>query len=354
VSDDDKQYEPSAQRLQQAREKGDLPRSRLLGGAATLLGGTVGLLASGPEGAARLEAYLLGLLIHPPARPQAALDEAVWVLAWTAGPPVAGAFVGGLAAAVASVGFDFRPALVAPDVERVSPAKGLERLLGVKQQALELGKGLLVAAVMLGFMASAVVDAAPDALRAVHHDGALALRVVLQGLAGVLPQAAGVLALLGLLDFGHARHAHHQKLMMSREEVKQEHKQSEGDPHHKAHRKQLHRQLAQGGPQRGARKATAVVVNPTHIAVALRYDESECEAPYLVAKGYEADALAIRQEALAHRVPVVRDVPLARSLVHYDVGEAIPEELYQAAAAVLSVALQSRGAGTNGAESRLT
>jgi type III secretion protein U len=86
-----------------------------------------------------------------------------------------------------------------------------------------------------------------------------------------------------------------------------------------------------------------VVVNPTHIAVALRYDSQECEAPYLVAKGREADALALRREAQRRGISVIRDVSLARSLIHYDVGEQIPEELYQAAAVVLRVAMESRG-----------
>ena len=97
------------------------------------------------------------------------------------------------------------------------------------------------------------------------------------------------------------------------------------------------------------RAATAVVVNPTHIAVALRYQPEECDAPYLVAKGREADALALRREAERLGVPVVRDVPLARSLVQFDVGMEIPEELYQAAAAVLAAALE---AGTSPAQER--
>ena len=86
--------------------------------------------------------------------------------------------------------------------------------------------------------------------------------------------------------------------------------------------------------------ATAVVVNPTHIAVAIRYAEDECEAPYIVARGREEDALKIRREAESLGIPIVRDIPLARTLVHYDVGEEVPEELYQAAAAILKVALE--------------
>jgi type III secretion protein U len=153
---------------------------------------------------------------------------------------------------------------------------------------------------------------------------------------------AWVLLALGVADYALARRRHLKDLMMTREEVKREYKESEGDPHHKAQRKALHRQFAQGGAARGVQKATAVIVNPTHIAVALRYDNKECEAPYLVAKGCEADALALRREAQRRGIPVVRDVPLARSLIHYDIGEQIPEELYQAAAVVLRVAMESR------------
>jgi type III secretion protein U len=131
--------------------------------------------------------------------------------------------------------------------------------------------------------------------------------------------------------------------------VKNEHKESEGDPHHKHQRRALHRQLAAGGPARGVRAATAVVVNPTHIAVAHRYEPKECDAPYLVAKGRESDALALRRAAEQLGIPVVRDIPLARSLVQFDVGMEIPEELYQAAAAVLTAALD---AGTAPAQSR--
>jgi type III secretion protein U len=128
--------------------------------------------------------------------------------------------------------------------------------------------------------------------------------------------------------------------MMSRDDVKQEHKSSDGDPHQKAERKALQRKLVLGGPARGVAKATAVVVNPTHVAVALRYAPEECEAPYVVARGCEDEALQIRSGARALGIPLLKNVPLARTLVHLDVGEAIPEELYQAVAGILKAALE--------------
>jgi len=162
---------------------------------------------------------------------------------------------------------------------------------------------------------------------------------------GVALRAGVAVGVLAALDFGLARWRHGRELMMTREEVKNEHKESEGDPHHKHQRRAMHRQLAAGGPARGVRAATAVVVNPTHVAVALRYQPRECDAPYLVAKGREADALALRREAEQLGIPVIRDVPLARSLVQLDVGMEIPEELYQAAAAVLTAAEPGGPAG---------
>ena len=113
----------------------------------------------------------------------------------------------------------------------------------------------------------------------------------------LLPRLLGVLGVLGVGDYMLARRRHLKDLMMTREEVKREHKESEGDPRHKGQLRAAHRQMASGGPARGVGKASVVVVNPTHIAVALRYAPEECEAPYLVGKGREADALGMRREA---------------------------------------------------------
>ncbi|MET0402154.1 MAG: EscU/YscU/HrcU family type III secretion system export apparatus switch protein, partial [Cystobacter sp.] len=185
-------------------------------------------------------------------------------------------------------------------------------------------------------------DAGPDVLRSVWLSGTSGLVHGVGRLESLLFLLAWVLVALGVGDYALARRRHVRELMMTREEVKREHKESEGDPRHKSHRRALQRQVAAGGPARGVGKASVVVVNPTHIAVALRYAPEECEAPYLVGKGREADALALRREAERLGVPVIRDVPLARGLVHYDVGEEIPEELYQAAAAVLRVSAERR------------
>lgn len=345
----EKTEQPSAKRLREARRKGQLPRSRLLSSAAVTLGGLLALGATGEAGWARLQGWTAQLFLEQ--RAQGAWQEGLRVAVLLCGPVLLGALLASLAVSVAVAGWAFHPGQVAPKLERISPAAGLRRLLSARQ-LVELGKALLLTAAVGWLLGSALRDEAADGLRAAWLPGPAALTALLGRLAPLVLRVAWVVLALGLADFALARRRHVRDLMMTREELKQEYKESEGDPHHKGQRKALHRQLAQGGPARGLHKASAVVVNPTHIAVALRYDAGECEAPYLVAKAREQDALALRREAVRLGIPVVRDIPLARSLIHYDVGEEIPSELYEAAAAVLRVALGD--AATDGSPRRQT
>jgi type III secretion protein U len=288
-----------------------------------------------PLGFTRLKAWTARLMLHQESA--GALEEAGVLLVLLVGPPLGCAWLASLAVSVATVGLEVNADHVVPKWERVNPLAGLKKLLSVRP-LIELGKALLVAVGVGWLVWREAVEAGPDVLRSVWLTGTSGLEHGVMRLGPLVLRLAWVLVVLGVGDYVLARRRHLKDLMMTREEVKREHKESEGDPHHKSQRRALHRQWAAGGPARGVGKASVVVVNPTHIAVALRYEPEECEAPYLVGKGREADALELRREAERLGVPVVRDVPLARSLVHYDVGEEIPEELYQAAAAVLRVA----------------
>jgi type III secretion protein U len=332
----EKTEQPSEKRLREARRKGQLPRSRLLSSAAVTVGGLVGLGAGWPQGTARLSAWTATLLLEQ--RADGAWQEGLAVAALLCVPVLVGALLASLAVSIAVAGLAFHPEQVTPQLERISPAAGFKRLFS-KRQLTEIGKALLLTGVVGGLLGSALRDDATDALRAAWLPGAAALSVLLERLSTHVVRVAWIVLVLGVGDFLLARRRHVRDLMMTREELKREYKESEGDPHHKGQRKAQHRQLAQGGPARGLHKASAVVVNPTHIAVALRYASDECEAPYLVAKAREQEALDLRREAVRLGIPVVRDIPLARSLIHYDVGEEIPAELYEAAAAVLRVAL---------------
>ncbi|MFY1830196.1 EscU/YscU/HrcU family type III secretion system export apparatus switch protein [Myxococcus fulvus] len=337
----EKTEQPSAKRLREARRQGQIPRSRLLSSSAVTLGGVLGFMAGSVPQVARLRDWTSRLFLEQ--QGVGAWEEGLWIFMGMSGPVLAGALIASLGVSVATVGFEMNPEHMAPRWERVSPAAGMKRLFSVKPW-LELAKALVVVAVVAMVVWGEVEELGPEVLRTAWLAGSEGLPLMLGRIEGLVHTLAWVLVVLGVGDYLLARRSHFRELRMSREEVKREHKESEGDPRHKGQRKALHRQLAQGGPARGVSRATAVVVNPTHLAVALRYDTQECEAPYLVAKAREEEALALREEARRLGIPVVRDVPLARSLIHYDLGEPIPEELYQAAAVVLRTAMEARDA----------
>lgn len=267
--------------------------------------------------------------------------DALLVLCHFVLPPLGAAFLSALLIGVFNAGLQFHSEGVQFKFDRLNPIEGLQKLFTLERLA-DPARALLVLGVLGVWIWKDASDAFPALLRAVRAPGTTPLVVMFELLGGSAVRAAGLLIVLGCADFAFERWQHLKRLRMSREDVKREHKDADGDPQHKAQRKSLHRQLASGGPARGLQKATAMVVNPTHIAVAIRYSPEECDAPYLVAKGQEADAFALRTEARRLGLPIIKDIPLARSLIHFDVGEQVPEELYRAAAAVLKVAMESR------------
>ena len=334
----DRTEEPTPRRLRQARERGQVPRSRLLSGSLVLAGGSAGAAVGLSGLTGELRAWTAALLL-PGGRCPAALHQALVLLVRACAPALAGALLAASLAGLAASGWAPSGAVLVPRLTRLDPLAGLRRILSWRMLG-ELGRSVLVAGLLLAVLAAGARTLLPSVLRLpiVPAPGA--------GLFLLGPEAARIwmrallLAVgLGVLDLLLARRRHWRSLRMSRDEVRREHREQEGDPRHRAHRRAAHRQLLLSGQARGVRAASVVVVNPTHVAVALRWAPEECDAPYLVAKGREADARAIRQEALALGISVVRDVALARGLVQYDLGEEVPEELYRAAAVVLHVAL---------------
>lgn len=336
----EKTQQPTEKKLRDARKKGQIARSKLLGASVVVLVGLGVTFGFAHDTATRLTSLTRALLSGEAQSPARALQQSLEVLALGVAPTLLAAFFAALLVGVTQAGLQLNVDAVAPKFERLNPAEGFQKLFSFRQ-FIDVAKGLAVAAVIALFFWNTLATLGPHAFNTVHHDGARGFAALLSQLQPVVLKAAVVLVVLGIADWMLAKNRHLKDLMMSHQDVKQEHKNSEGDPHHKSKRKALHKQLASGGSARGVQKASAVVVNPTHIAVALRYAEDECDAPYIVAKAREEDALKLRREAAALGIPVVRDIPLARSLIHYDVGEEVPEELYQAAAAILKVALEA-------------
>jgi len=345
----DRTEEPTPRRLRQAREQGQVPRSRTLGGALVLLGGSTGLVLGLDGLGARLEVWARSLLGTGNASAGRAMVEAERLIVEAslvvALPAMGGAVLAGLLGA----GWAPTAKALAPRLERLSPAAGLRRILSLRALG-AVGRSLLLAGILLPLIATEAWGVLPDVLRLPSVDRPTALRWLRPTAAALWSHALGVLFALGILELLWVKHRHRRSLRMTREEVRREHREQEGDPRHRAHRRAAHRQLLQAGRARGVEKATVLVVNPTHLAVGLRWAPEECDAPYLVARGRAADAAELRRRAEALGIPVVRDVALARSLVMHDVGEEVPEELFQAAAAVLEVALSRTPPGPGEAE----
>ena len=132
--------------------------------------------------------------------------------------------------------------------------------------------------------------------------------------------------------------------MMSKDDVKKEYKESEGDPHHKAKRKELAHELLEGAQMEAVKGADVIVTNPEHVAIALKYDKVHDGAPRIIAKGIELKAASIRELAKQYDVPMLRNIPLAHALLRFDVNQEVPEELYDAVAEVLNFVYQLKQA----------
>jgi flagellar biosynthesis protein FlhB len=340
--------EPSQRRLQEARERGQVPRSRELTIFATMIGGSATLVAIGGSLAARLSQTMRqGLAIDPhslrePDSMMSTLGEAC-VSALSVLLPVFGALIVlVLLASVLLGGWNFSPKAMTPDFSRLSPLAGLKRLFGLRG-ASELGKALLKCAVVGGACAAVVSWTFRDVLALAH----MAPRAAIGHGAGLLSWSfvwlCASLALVAMVDVPLQLFQFKQALRMTRQELRDEAKESDGRPETKQRIRQMQQTMARRRMMHKVPTADVVIVNPTHFAVALKYDPKKMRAPRLLAKGVDLVALNIRRIAEEHRVPVFEAPKLARALYRStDLNKEIPAGLYVAVAQVLSYIFRVR------------
>ncbi len=340
--------EPTPKRVEDARRKGDVARSRDLVAFAGLAGAHLAAVAFLPEVTARLR-DLVRAALHDVARVEAVsvpqvLERAGAVLVAASAPLVLGAMIAGASVAYVDGGPIFALSKVAPDPARLDPVKGAEQLFS-RERFVELLKSAVGMAALFAVAASTLVEALPSLVRLASRTPAYALPVLGTLLERLMLRSLGALAVLAAVDVVLSRRAHRKKLRMTRDEVRREHKESDGDPQLKAERERQHRQILEHSVLESVRRADVLVVNPTHLAIALRFDEeSEQNAPEVVAKGEDHLAQRMIQAAREAGVPVMRDIPLARSLYELELGDEIPEVLFDAVAAVLRAAWAEREA----------
>ncbi len=257
---------------------------------------------------------------------------------------IAGALVA-LVAAAAQGGIHFAPKKFRPDFKHLNPLQGLKRMVGM-QALWEAAKSLMKTAVCGLVLWLAVRHMLPHlalsgglSLSAISGSTASAITTMFR-----LAAVAGVA--IGLADYVVARRRTEKSIRMTKHEVKQEAKQSEGDPHMRSAIRSRQIRMSRNRMMADIASADVVVVNPTHVAVALKY-EPDKGAPRVVAKGAGAIAAKIRERATEHRVPMVEDVPLARALHRScEIGQEVPAELFQAVARVLALVMSLKRRGS--------
>lgn len=346
-----KTEEATPRKLAEARKKGDVAKSPDVASALSLLGAAAVLLLAGGPFAGMMAESLLPFIAQPHTM-MGALDagagveigmRALWAAAPFLGALALAVILGGVGGNLAQSGLIFSAEKMKPSWKKVSPLEGFKRIFG-PDGLMNFVKTFVK---LLAVVAVCWMVLRPH-LRELENMAAMSP-------AGILPFTrdlavwlmASTLAFLAVTsgaDYLWQRMRFAKRMRMSREELKEDYKQSEGDPHVKARLKQIRMQRSRKRMMQNVPKATVIVTNPTHYSVALRYEPDKGDAaPVCVAKGVDNLALRIREVAREHKVPIVENVPLARALyASVDVDETIPREHFEAAAQVIGFVFQKR------------
>jgi flagellar biosynthetic protein FlhB len=348
-SGDDKTEEPSSQRREDFRKEGQVAQSKELSSLLVLLATLTAMYTAGPylvsdfmdvtrrllweSATTELNAAEAGRLL------MVALEACAKVVL----PIALAGFVAGIVGSVMQFGFLITTKPLEPDFSRINPVSGFQRIFSLNS-LLEGIKALLkliaVVTVTYYMIEGQIVGSASvsdmDRMQFATYLTSTGFRLI-----GGVSIALFVVA---ALDFAYQKIRFHRSLMMTKQEVKQEHKQREGDPLLKARIRSLQKEMARKRMMQEVPKADVIVTNPTHIAVALRYDPEKMAAPRVVAKGADLLAQRIKEIARQNGVPMVENVPLARALhKSVKVGKTVPRALFQAVAEVLAYVYRLKG-----------
>lgn len=339
---DEKTEEPTEHKLKKSREKGQVAKSQDLAKAVSLVATLLCLYLMADQMGMRLhlivsmamnfgdgnlsfnEIYrfmedilIQGLLLVVPLTVVSALGGAIGFLS--------------------HVGFEISMEAVAPKFENLNPVAGLKKIFSVKSLTTFL-QMLVKALILVALLWSAITSLLPMLSGTAYQSVDTIVVIAWQSVFKILIFGMALSVVLGPVDYAIQKHFFIKEQRMSKDEVKREHKEQDGDPEIKGKRKEIAREISQGpAPTRreGVKKADAVVVNPTHYAVAIRYRADEAGVPVVLARGIDEEALLMREYAKEDGVPIFANPPLARALYKTPEGNIVAEELFEAVAAVL-------------------
>lgn len=347
--DSQKTEEPTRKKLDEARKKGQVALSREVNNWVMLLAATILVGVSAPSMMASLRAYLRTYIEKAHDLPGApggigmVLTESLWPVLGIVALPLLFLMVAAFVGPFAQIGPLFSTETLKPDLSKISPLKGMKRLFSMRA-LVEFAKGLLKITI-IGFVGYVLIK--PYFGQVEHFIGLPLPRMMDEMHAMIMRMLTGMLAVLlivAVIDLVYQRLEHHKKMRMSKQEVKDEYRQSEGDPHVRAKLRQLRAEKSRQRMMQAVPQADVVITNPTHYAVALKYNPDEMDAPQCIAKGTDDVALRIRELAKEHNIVVYQAPPLARVLYDtVEIDELVPAEHYKAVAEVISYVFKLKG-----------
>ena len=342
--------DPTPRRLRQAREEGNVARSTDLTAALMLLASIMLLYMLGGRLFGAMTAVLHRLLTAADAsNPTRASDLGsigsylIQLLGWTLLPLLVAVAAVGLLASAGQTGLMLTGKPLLPKFSRINPLSGAKRLVDARaavRLVMSLGKVIIISTV-----ATLLIMSDIDRLAALPMMTITAGTTLVADMSFMLAiKLAGLLIVLALLDFSFQRFQHTRDMRMTKQEVRQELKDMDGDPMMKQRRARVARQLAMQRMAQQVPQADVIITNPTHLSIALKYDADSMRAPKVIAKGADLMAMRIRQIATANGIPLVERKPLARAMyASVEVGDEVPEEHYTAVAEILAYVYRLSG-----------
>jgi flagellar biosynthetic protein FlhB len=346
----DRTEKPTAKKLEDARKKGQVAQSREIPSAMILMT-SLAVFYFGGQAMAQQLADLMRVSFRNLGGGWIQNAGSVhlmvgWLFNETLSilmPMMLALLVIGIIANVAQFGFNLKEDLLAPDLKKLNPISGIKRLVSLKS-LVELVKsifkigfvGLIAYVILRGELVAIPSLIHMEVIDTAAYMGEVAFKIAFFVCLGLI--------VLATADFAYQRWQHQKDLMMTKQEIKEERKQSDGDPQVKSRIRSMQMEMAQRRMMEAIPSADVVITNPTHFAIAIKFDAKQMAAPQVVAKGADYMALRIREIAEEHNVPRVENKPLARALFRSaEIGDFIPEELYRAVAEVLAYVYRLKG-----------
>jgi flagellar biosynthetic protein FlhB len=347
---EEKTEEASPRRKQEARKKGQVAKSPEVNSAIILLLGFMSLKVFFPYMFNELQDFIRSFLEQLNHVEEFNIDYLMTILISTAiitgkvlFPLVLSIMIGGVVANYIQVGFMFSTEPLMPKFERINPIEGAKRIFS-KRALMELAKSLIKIGAVSYIVYKGIREEFDIFPKMLDMDIQESLVFIGQLVLKIAFQVGLMLLVLAIIDFAFQKWDFNRSMRMSKQEVKQEFKQTEGNPQVKGKIKEKQRQMALRRMMQEVPKADVVITNPTHYAVALKYDGVTMNAPVIVAKGQDLVAQKIKEKAKEHSVAIVENKPLARALYRScEIGEIVPPDLFQAVAEVLAFVYRLKG-----------